>query len=70
MPSVIPHIPINEKLTLTVSEAAGLSGIPVRVVRSAIRRNELRSCEAGEATIRVRRTDLDSWVAALPERRR
>lgn len=64
---IIPDIPIKDKLTLTVPEAAALSGIPYKVVNAAVKSGDLESCYASSSTVRIRRTDLDDWVAALPD---
>ena len=63
---VIPEIPIKDKLTLTVPEASALAGIPYKIVNAAVKNGDLASCYAGRSTVRIRRTDLDDWVAALP----
>lgn len=63
---VIPEIPIKDKLTLTVPEASALAGIPYKIVNAAVKNGDLASCYAGSSTVRIRRTDLVDWVAALP----
>lgn len=63
---VILEIPIKDKLTLTVPEASALAGIPYKIVNAAVKNGDLASCYAGSSTVRIRRTDLDDWVAALP----
>ncbi|MEI3464239.1 MAG: helix-turn-helix domain-containing protein [Bifidobacterium angulatum] len=67
MAIVIPEIPIKDKLTLTVPEASALSGIPYKIVNSAVKSGDLESCHAGSSTVRIRRSDLEDWVAALPD---
>ncbi len=60
-----PFVPIEHRLSLTVEEAAALSGIPVKTVRLAVRAGELGHFEKGSTTARIRRADLEDWVAAL-----
>lgn len=57
--------PLADRLTLTVPEAAALSGIPVKVVRAAVVCDELASFTAGSTTRRIKRADLDGWVGML-----
>ena len=66
MTSHIEEPPLRDKLTLTVPEAGALSGIPARVVRAAVLNGDMPACYAGSTTMRIRRTDLDEWVANLP----
>ena len=66
MAIVIPEIPLKDKLTLTVPEASALSGIPYKIVNAAVKNGNLAACYAGSSTVRIRRSDLDDWVAALP----
>lgn len=56
----------RQTVTLTVPEAGALSGIPARVVRAAVLNGDMPACYAGSTTMRIRRTDLDEWVANLP----
>ena len=56
MTSHIEEPPLRDKLTLTVPEAGALSGI----------NGDMPACYAGSTTMRIRRTDLDEWVANLP----
>lgn len=66
MAIVIPEIPLKDKLTLTVPEASALSGIPYKIVNAAVKNGNLAACYVGSSTVRIRRSDLDDWVAALP----
>ena len=66
MAIVIPEIPIKDKLTLTVPEASARSGIPYKIDNAAVKNGDLESCYAGSSTVRIRRADLDDWVATLP----
>lgn len=70
MTSHIEEPPLRDRLTLTltltVPEAGALSGIPARVVRAAVLNGDMPACYAGSTTMRIRRTDLDEWVANLP----
>ena len=61
MTSHIEEPPLRDTLTLTVPEAGALSGIPARVLNG-----DMPACYAGSTTMRIRRTDLDEWVANLP----
>lgn len=59
-------VPLRDLLTLTVPQAAALSGIPAKVIRAQIKAGLLPCCYADTSTIRIRRTDLDEYVKALP----
>lgn len=59
-----PVADLAHKLTLTTSDAATLSGLPVATIRDAIRRRALPSFGRGRGR-RIRRTDLDAWIAGL-----
>lgn len=61
-----PVVPLADRLTLTIPEASALSGIPEKIIRAQVKNHLLQECYAGSSTIRIRRTDLDDWVAALP----
>ena len=67
MPIVIPDVPLKDKLTLTVPEASALSGIPYKIVNAAVKHHDLEACYAGSSTVRIRRSDLNDWVATLPD---
>lgn len=60
-------VPLSERLTLTVPEASLLTGIPAKIIRAQVKNQNLQACYAGSSTIRIRRTDLDDWIRALPE---
>ena len=62
-----PYVPIENRPLLGVCEAAALCGLDEKVVRRAVRRGELVACYAYSSTMRIRRRDLDDWVAFLPE---
>ncbi|WP_416135147.1 hypothetical protein [Bifidobacterium longum] len=36
------------------------------MVRAAVLNGDMPACYAGSTTMRIRRTDLDEWVANLP----
>lgn len=57
--------PLAERLTLTIPEAADLSGIPLRNLKAAIRDGILPVFTLGSSRLRVRRRDLDAFVAGL-----
>ena len=59
--------PLSERLVLTKPEAAELSGIPLRNLTAAIARGECRVCTTGTSREYIRRTDLDKYIAGLPE---
>lgn len=60
-------VPIWHRPLLTADEAAALTGIPVKIVRAAVRSGDLPARYAGSSTARIRRSDLDAWVDELPE---
>ena len=41
MPVVIPEVPLKDKLTLTIPEAAALSGIPYKIMSAAVKNRDL-----------------------------
>lgn len=59
------EVRLSEQLTLTVPEAAAVSGIPVKIVRAAALHGDLAIFTVGSTTMRVKRRDLDEWVANL-----
>ena len=67
MPVVIPEVPLKDKLTLTIPEAAALSGIPYKIMSAAVKNRDLEACYAGSSTVRIRRSDLNDWVKTLPD---
>lgn len=64
--NTITNVPISARLLLTVPEAAALSGIPLRNLKAAIAYGTLTVCTTGSSRLYVRRTDLDDYVAGLP----
>jgi excisionase family DNA binding protein len=56
--------PLENRLTLTLEEAAGLSGFPVGTIKKVIKDGLLKSVKIGRAR-RVRREDLETWVKEL-----
>ena len=60
-----PFVPVEHRLALTVPEAAALCGIPEKVVRAAVVHGDLSHFEKGSTTARIRRSDLEDWVALL-----
>ena len=63
---VIPEIPIKDKLTLTVPERRPSRASHTRLSTLPSRTATSPPAYAGSSTVRIRRTDLDDWVAALP----
>ena len=51
-------------LTLRIEEAAALSNLSVRQLKAAIKARKLKSITVGDKP-RIRRTDLDTFVAQL-----
>lgn len=62
--NVSPSVPVAEKLTLTLAEAAALSGLPEEFLGQSIRDKKLRSFEL-DGTERIKRADLDSFIKNL-----
>ncbi len=62
-----PHVPIEHRPLLGVPEAAALTGLTEANIRLAIRRGDLIACYAYTTIKRIRRRDLDDWLASLPE---
>lgn len=60
------NVPLKDRFTLNVPQAAALAGIPARVIRAAIIYADLEVCYAGSSTMRIRRKDRDDWVTSLP----
>ena len=54
-------VPLADKLTLTISEAAALSGLSPARIRDGIRAGQLKVVGAGRGR-RIRRTDLENYV--------
>ena len=61
-----PYVPINDRPLLGVPEAEALTGVPAKIIRAQVRNGLLKARMAGSTTMRIRRTDLDEWVANLP----
>lgn len=59
-----PAVPLADKLTLSLAEAAELSGLSARHLREAIRAGELEGKIIGRGW-RIKRADLDAYVRAL-----
>jgi excisionase family DNA binding protein len=60
----LPVADLAHKLTLTTTDAAVLSGLPLSQIRTALRTGALPSIGRGRSR-RVKRADLDAWVAGL-----
>lgn len=60
-------VPLGERLLLTVPEAAQLSGIPLRNLKTALADGLLPACTTGSSRQYIRRTDLDHYIETLPE---
>lgn len=56
--------PLSDRLTLTIEEAAGVSGFPPGAIKKAIKESTLKSVKVGRSR-RVRREDLEAWVEGL-----
>ncbi|MBT1161676.1 excisionase [Bifidobacterium sp. SO1] len=63
--SIENPVPIQERLTLTLPEAAWLAGLPVRELRHAADRHDLETFTLTSTTKRVRRRDLEDWLNTL-----
>lgn len=53
-------VPIHEKLSLTVDEAASLSGFPREFIEKAIEQKKLKTIQG-----RIRREDLEEYISSL-----
>lgn len=58
------HVPIADLLTLSIRQAAQLSGLPVSLLREAIRNQKLPAKLFGRGW-RIRREDLRSYIGQL-----
>lgn len=60
---------MTNTLTLTIREAAELTGFSLRVIESAVVRGDLRARKApgNERTRRILRSDLELWLHDLPD---
>ena len=63
-----PYVPIENRPLLGVPEAAALTGLTEANIRLAVRRGDLIACYAYTTIMRIRRRDLDDWLASLPGR--
>jgi len=61
------EVPIYHRLTLTLPQAAAVSGIPLKVITGAVLDGRLPVCYAGSSRQRIRRSDLDEYVRRLPD---
>ncbi|MBW4677788.1 MAG: helix-turn-helix domain-containing protein [Desmonostoc geniculatum HA4340-LM1] len=59
-----PSVPIADKLLLTLPEAQALTGLSREFLRDAINEGKLKAKMIGRSW-RVKRTDLDEYVASL-----
>lgn len=57
-------VAITEKLTLTIPEAAALSGISQRCLKEAIKTNQLVGCRLGRLW-RIKRSELEEYIKKL-----
>jgi excisionase family DNA binding protein len=57
-------VPIGERLTLTLADAAQLSGLPRSFISRNVREGRLRSVKIGR-TVFVKRSELNEFVASL-----
>lgn len=58
---------LAHKLTLTVSEAALLTGFGRHAIEEACNTGALVSRRPGQREIRINRADLDEWLRNLPK---
>lgn len=62
--SSLPTVPIADKLTLSLAEAASLSGLSQKYLRQSIRDNKLKAFKHDQDW-RIKRVDLDGFVRGL-----
>lgn len=55
---------IAPKLTLSVAEAAALSGLAKALIEAALRDGTLKQVKKGKA-VAIKRKDLEAWVDSL-----
>jgi len=60
-----PQIAITDKLTLTLAEAAELSGLSRGFLREAIGKKKLRGIRGAGRGFRIKRADLETFVRGL-----
>lgn len=58
-------VPVERRLTLTIPAAAAVAGLPEKVVRRAVADGSLGSFTIGSTTRRIKRAELDDWIASL-----
>lgn len=56
---------LEDRLTLTVADAAKVAGLPEKVIRREVRSGELASFTRDSATRRIKRAELDDWIRIL-----
>lgn len=64
LPKPNGHVPIESKLTLTLKEAASLSGLSRSFLVGAIHNKKLKAAKRGRGW-NIKRADLDSYVSKL-----
>jgi excisionase family DNA binding protein len=57
-------VPIVDRLTLTIAEAAQLSGLPRKFIADSVRSGTLKSVKVGRIAF-VKRSDLNEFVQSL-----
>ena len=57
-------VPIVDRLTLTIAEAAQLSGLPRKFIAESIRSGTLKSVKVGRIAF-IKRSDLNEFVQSL-----
>jgi len=60
-----PQIALTDKLTLTLAEAAELSGLARGFLREAIRSRKLKGIRGAGRGFRIKRSDLETFVRGL-----
>jgi len=61
----VPRIRTTEKLTLTLAEAAELSGLSRGFLREAIAKKKLKGIRGAGRGFRIKRSDLETFVRGL-----
>jgi len=64
MNETLSPMELGHKLTLSVVEAAALSGLAKALIESALKDGSLKQVKKGKATA-IKRQDLEAWVAGL-----
>ena len=57
-------VPLNQRLTLSVAEAAQLSGLPRQFLLESIQANKVKAVRIGRSLL-VKRAELEAFVAGL-----